>query len=211
MLIPIENVSQYGIITDIDAHDLPNEAWSEGQNVRVIDNRVEKFTGHSQVFGTASIVPYWLLPVQNPANYYWMYAGLDKVYVTQGGTHYNLTRQTAAVDVDYTGTADDLWTGGVVAGIPVLNNGVDDPQMWNPVSTSQRLTSLKYDASNDWAAKNYQTKILRPFKNYLVALDVTKASVEYPHMVKWSHPAVPGAVPETWDEADATKDAGRVS
>jgi hypothetical protein len=42
----------------------------------------------------------------------------------------------------------------------------------------------------------------------LVALNVTKAGVSYPFMVKWSHPAVPGAVPSTWDHTDAAKDAG---
>ncbi len=35
-------------------------------------------------------------------------------------------------------------------------------------------------------------------------------AVENSRLVKWSHPADPGAVPTSWDEADPTKDAGEV-
>jgi hypothetical protein len=42
----------------------------------------------------------------------------------------------------------------------------------------------------------------------LVALNITKSSTAYPHMVKWSHAAVAGTIPTSWDETDTTKDAG---
>jgi hypothetical protein len=32
--------------------------------------------------------------------------------------------------------------------------------------------------------------------------------VKYPHLVKWSHPAVPGSIPTIWNEADPAHDAG---
>jgi hypothetical protein len=43
-----------------------------------------------------------------------------------------------------------------------------------------------------------------------VALDITKTSDRFPNMVKWSHAAVPGALPDSWDETDVTRDAGEV-
>ena len=51
---------------------------------------------------------------------------------------------------------------------------------------------------------------MRAFKNSLIALNVTKAGVNFPFMVKFSHPADPGSVPVSWDITDATRDAGEL-
>jgi len=51
---------------------------------------------------------------------------------------------------------------------------------------------------------------LRPFKSFLVALNITESGTTKPHRVKWSDSADPGTVPSSWDETDATKDTGEV-
>lgn len=200
--IPIRNVGQYGIIVDSPADTLPLNAWSDGRNVRMKDGVVEKFLGHDGFAGTTPIQPYHLIPTKQASAFYWLYMGLTKVYVYDGSSHYNLTRQTASIDVDYTGSADDQWTGGVLGGIPILNNGVDTPQMWNPVDTGQRLQAL-----SNWPS-TYLCSTMRPFRQFLVAGNINKAGTIFPTMVKWSHPAAAGTVPASWDETDTTKDAG---
>jgi len=201
-IVALDNVGFIGIVDDLPSHQAPLGAWTSGQNVRFHQGGVENFRGHSQVFGTPSIAPNWLLPHIVGANFFWLYAGPTKVYVTEGTSHFNITRQTAFVDVDYTGNLDLNWNGGVLTGIPILNNGVDEPQMWNPPETSQKLQAL-----SNWPA-NTVAKVIRPFLNFLVALNVTKSGDTFPYMVKWSHPAVPGTVPPSWDEADPTNLAG---
>jgi hypothetical protein len=203
-LIPIDSVGSLGVIKDKKPHELPLEAWSSAQNVRFTDNYVEKFRGE-ELWQTPSIVPYWAMAVQQPLAYYWLYAGLAKVYVFNGATHTNITRQALGVDVDYTANAEQNWTGGILNGVPVLNNGVDVPQMWQPVDVGTKLAML-----SNWDA-NWVCGAMRPFRNFLVALDVTKSGTRYPQMVKWSHPADPGALPDSWDETDDTKDAGEYS
>ena len=106
-----------------------------------------------------------------------------------------------AAVVDFTGARDDRWTGGVLGGVLVMNNGVDVPQYW---AGSEKLRTL-HGWSSTWTAK-----ILAPFKNYLLAFDVTKNGTRYPHMMKWSAAAVPGAIPHSWDSTDVTLDAGEV-
>ena len=59
----------------------------------------------------------------------------------------------------------------------------------------------------NWPA-NTLCKVIKPFRNFLIALHITKSGVVSPHMVKWSHSADPGTLPSSWDETDATKDAG---
>ena len=197
--IPIHNVGSMGIIKDVPAHLLPPEAWSDGQNVRFKNNNVVKFTGHQDVFGTPTVVPYWAMAAGDAVNAFWLYTSLTKVYGTDGTTHADLTR---AAGGDYSTTGDQLWSGGILGGIPVISNGVDDPQSWDAVGLGQKLVDLP-----NWPASTI-CRVIRPFKNYLIALNVTKSGTSSPHMVKWSHPAAAGAVPSTWDEADATKDAG---
>jgi hypothetical protein len=105
---------------------------------------------------------------------------------------------SAAVS-NFTGTQDDRWTGGVLGGVLTMNNAVDIPVYWDSTNSLRNLTG--------WNS-NWRCQSLVPFKNYLVALNITKSSTAYPHMVKWSHAAVAGTIPTSWDETDTTKDAG---
>jgi len=209
------NVGQIGIVLDTDPFNLNPDAWSEGNNVRFKEGRIEKMLGQTSVFAATTATAQWAMPVLDGANYFWVYPSLTKCHVTDGGSHFNITRQTTltsatVVDVNYTGTATDRWNGGVISGIPVLTNGVDVPQMWNPINTGGSLTALTYNTANTWAGVSYTAKVIRPFKQFLVALDINKSGTRYPHMVKWSDQADSGAVPASWDETDTTILAGEV-
>lgn len=206
MIINVKNCGAMGVIDDLSNHELPIEAWTDARNVRFLDGYAHQAGGHSQAYGTPSVVPYHVLPVIIGGVRYWIYASLAKIYavtITAGAAvHTNLTRQTAGNDVDYAATANS-WTSTVLGGIPILNPGntADPPQQWD-LNTANNFAAL-----SNWPASTY-CKSLRAYKNFLVALNVTKTTTNYPYMVKWSHPADPGAVPSSWDPTDATKDAG---
>lgn len=203
MITPVSSqAGKYGIIKDVPPYALPPEAWSDGQNVRVKEGSIQKFLGHKAVFGTPLVAPHWMMPVQTSTTYFWLYMSLLKGNVTDGTSHTNITRQTASVDVDYTGTADGGWNGEVVGGIPIINNGFDPPQMWKPVQVTQKLQEL-----SNWPA-NTLTKVIRSYKTHVLALNVTKSGTEFQRLVKWSHPAPFNDIPISWDEADDTLDAG---
>ena len=197
--IPVSNVGSLGIVKDVPPHELPPEAWSDGRNVRFTDNKVVKMKGSSRVFDPPTIAPYWLMQARSVSEVAWIYAGLAKVYAFFTAGHTDITRASGG---DYSATAVGLWNGGILGGIPILNNGVDPPQYWASVDTGTDLANL-----TNWPAST-EAAVVRPFKNFLVALDVTKSGTRSPHLVKWSHPADPGSVPSSWDETDATKDAG---
>lgn len=197
--IPISNAGAIGVIQDRKPHELPPNAWSDALNVRMRNGFVEKFNGHSKAFGTPTVAPYNLIPAPTATGYLWLYLGLAKAYAYDGTNHTDVTR---AVGGDYTATADQNWVVTNFQGIPVVTDGNDIPQQWLPASTGQRLAALA-----NWNA-NWTTRAIRSYKQFLVALDVTKTGTRNPYMVKWSHPAVVGAVPSSWDEMDTTKDAG---
>jgi hypothetical protein len=198
--VPVNNVGQFGVILDVKPHELPINAWTAARNIRFDVNYAEKFKGYTNLYGGASTPPYWLLNARDANNNFWLYAGLTKVYATDGTSHTDISRAAGGA---YGATADVNWNGCVFNGVPVLNNGVDVPQYWAlPMSMANKLQALP-----NWNA-NWRANSLRGYKNYLVAVDVTKTGVRYPQMVKWSHPADPGTYPTSWDETDPTKDAG---
>lgn len=197
--VSIHNVGAIGVVKDLPPHTLPPEAWSAASNVRFQDNKAIKFKGFEDVLGAPSAAPYWAMNVVDQTTAFWIYASLTKLYATDGTTHAEITR---TVGGDYSTTADQLWHGGVLGGLPVITNGVDDPQAWASLSLASDMADLA-----NWPA-NYVCQVIRPFKNFLVALDITKSGTRYPHTVLWSHPADPGSLPSSWDTADATKDAG---
>jgi len=202
MIFGINDVGALGIIKDKMPHELPPNAWSGGQNVRFNDGYGQKTDGYAAVFGAPSIAPYSILPVPAQNTYNWIYMGLDKVYVFDGNAHVNITRQITEVDLDYTGAVENAWTGGVLGGVPVINNGIEPPQMWNPPNIGTKLALL-----SNWPG-NTTCEVMRVYKQFLVGLNLIKSGVRYPTTLKWSHPADPGFVPQSWSETDPTKDAG---
>jgi hypothetical protein len=104
------------------------------------------------------------------------------------------------VQSDYTGAADDRWTGGSFNGVLVLNNGVDAPQYWAG-DTTVRLRRFP-----GWPS-GQKCDSLVIFNEYLFALAPTISSVKYPHNFLWSESAEAGAMPDEWTAA-STNDAG---
>lgn len=199
--LPFYMAGQIGIVKDIADHELPPLAWSDGENVIFRDGKITRCSGNEPVLGTPTVVPYWLMFAFTPTDAFWLYTSLTKAYATDGASHADVTR---AVGGDYGTLPGPLWNGGILSGIPVITNGVDVPQSWSPVSLGQKLVNLP-----NWPA-TVRCKVLKPYKNFLVALGVSKSSTFYPHLVKWSHPADPGAVPSSWDETNPALLAGEV-
>ena len=191
----LANLGSLGIQADPPAHELPAPALSDGLNLRLRDGCAERITGESQVFTTPAVTPYWVGLYATPSARYVVHAGTSAVYADDGATRSNITGTA------FTGAVDNRFSGGTLGGVLVLNNGVDKPQYWGGSGTLATIPA--------WGA-TWKCAILRPFKQYLVALDVTKGATRYPHMVKWSSAADPGTLPASWNEADPAVDAGEL-
>jgi hypothetical protein len=194
-IVQIDNVGSVGLISDQPSRELPPEAWSDCLNVRFSNQNAEKFYGHIESFDTPSIVPQYLLSAKFDGTTYWYYANGTAIYRSDGTTESDVTRTAGA----YNGGTYSQWNGGILGGVPIMNNtsGADYPQQWDAGASKMK------DLDN-WPADTY-TKVIRPFKQALVALNITKSGTNYPYTVKVSHPADPGTVPTSWDETDATK------
>jgi hypothetical protein len=187
-----------GLAFDLDGMDVADKIWTNGTNVRFENGYFQPFDGHVRVYDPPTVTPYGVFPLRTTAANLWAYMSLTKAYaVNTSGTHFNITRAAG----DYTATADTKWTGGALTSFLIFNNENDVPQSWNGNTGTQAANLANWTTT-------WRCKAIRPLRNYLVAVNITKSSTNYPMMVKWSHAADPGALPNSWNEADATKDAG---
>ena len=215
----IEVTRPRGINSDLSPYEMPNELWSNGNNIDFKGARVNVALGYKRVLSSSelSIIPKHAVAFRDGSTDYWYYAGDTKIYKTDGTNHNNVTRQPNSVDVDYTpefnitydsgGTTvlskarqHNGWTSDVFNGALLLNNGYDLPQVYDDVAG--KMIDLTAWPSTD------KCGVLRPFKNYLVALDITQSSNRRPTMVRWSDTAPLGDVPQSWSAVDASSQAG---
>ena len=199
--IDISEVAGLGVIRDEQAHRLPPEAWSLGENVRVQDEGIKRLPGWDEVFNDPPVDPHFTMAVSTPAQTFWPYVSLTKAYVWDGTTHTDITR---TVGGDYAASNTEDWNGTLLGGVAIFNNGVDIPQFWATPSIGTDLANLP-----NWPV-DLRAKVIRSISSFLVAINLTDGSDSFPHAVQWSHPADPGSVPISWDITDPTKDAGRV-
>lgn len=197
---PLGDITSLGLITDIDPRSLRMGAWTEVRNVRFYNGRMEKFKGHKQVYGTLLHAPYSLLYVTNQVSQAWIYMGMEEVGAYIDGAHADITPNEFTFS-----TSSIPWNSFLFFNLPILNNGIDLPHMWADVDALQLLEPL-----TNWPA-TLRARVIRPYKNYLLALNVTESGTNYPHSLIWSNPAGPGDVPDSWDYTDPTNDAGRTS
>jgi hypothetical protein len=199
--VRIPNAGSGGVNKDLSQHELPLNVWTDAQNIRFLNGYAYQFYGHGEVYNSPSEAPQHVLPVNVGGGRYWIYTTAGKTFaVTNSGgvaVHTDITHATPRTGVV------NQWTSTLLSGIPILNVG-DTTHV--PMTWDQNLANRFVDLPN-WPANTY-CKSLRSFRNILVALNVTKTTTNYPYMVKWSHPADPGSVPASWDETDATRDAG---
>lgn len=184
-----------GIATDQAPEELQPGVWSAGANVVFREGFAVRAPGAARIFDAPTVTPYFVAPFRVGASLFWLHAGLARVFVDDGTTRSDITRTTP-----YTGTPADRWTGGNLNGIFILNNGVQPPQFWNG------NPATKFADLTNWTA-GYTCRCLRPWKNILVALDITKSGTRYPWRFLSSAIADPGTVPPSWNPADPSREA----
>ncbi len=209
-LVKIPKPGAIGVIKDISGHELPlapppvSIAWTDARNIQFRNGAVLQSLGYGEVYNSPPFAPQHCFPLLIGSARYWIYMTASKSYAVtiSGGvaTHTDITHLTPR-----SGTAN-AWTSTVLGGVPVVCQGDTSavPMTWDSSSLANKFVNL-----TAWPANTF-CKAIRSYKNYLFALNITKSGTNYPFMLKWSHPADPGALPTSWDIADPTKDAGEV-
>ena len=184
-----------GLNFDEAPQELPDGALSGGLNVRFADGWANRFSGHSATLTTPVAAAYHVANYPTATTNFWIHSTLTGAYADDG------TTQTDITGTALSGGAGDRFTSCVLGGVYVQNNQTQVPMFWGGD------VALNLATVTGWTA-TWRCKAIRSFRVYLLALNITKGGTNYPSMVKWSHAAEPGTLPTSWNEVDATLDAG---
>ncbi|MGI0011873.1 MAG: hypothetical protein ACREBU_00305 [Nitrososphaera sp.] len=206
-LVKIQQLGALGLITDRPTEDLPPNSWEVADHVEFQYGVVKSSMGYTSsiAVGSLSTTPHFILSSFDQRKQdYLVYASNTLIYGFFNGLHNNITRTAAGADVLYSASSFNAWQSCQINGNLILNNGTDNPQQWLSTSTTPRMANL-----TGWSA-TWKANTVRTFNNYLIAVNITKGTVPFPQMVKWSTSASLGQVPLSWDELSLTLDAGEI-
>lgn len=193
--IPVRGVGRSGVIPDRSPYDLPLDAWTDCRNVRYSGKTVSRYSVFKDLFPLASFssaedsVPVGALKfVQTD--------GSSRLLVVQRDNSVLSLLGSSVTDVSPAGTFPLSWdrtTSAYLAGCTFFNRASIGPFSRTP-------SELNFTALPNWdpADRCYS---LRSYKDFLIAMNVTKGSINYPAMYKWSDAAQSGAVPSNWNVA----------
>jgi hypothetical protein len=199
MALPkLRDLDKYGVITDVDPFDLPLGAWSMGINVRFEDGRINSAPVWRSVGDPLSNTSPRFVYVANRAdNATSIFVGYKDGTVSQWAP---TTEDAYSVSGYVPAEVEATWSGCTLAEVVFMNREDRVPWMLQPSDTA-------FSNLSDWDS-GWRAKLIRSYASAIVALNMTKAGVRYPTMVKTSDiVADPGLPPSTWDETDPTNNA----
>jgi len=189
---PIRNLGGIGIVKDREAYDLPPNAFSSGLNVSIDDGAICKSLGFNSLTGLSDI-KYgcgWLNSVES-----------SHIYVKYDNSIHRWNGSTlSGFDLGIVNNGTDYYQSESVGTHILLNNGIDVPFVASPNDTS-------FSSLSNWDS-TWRTKVVKVYKNFLVAIGIQKGATEYPMMIKWSGEIEPNSTTANWDETDITSLAG---
>lgn len=201
--IKLRDLGKLGIITDIRPSEIPDGAWSSGNNVSFRDGILQRIAGEIDIFDDPDLIPenVQFYPDPQSGKAYWIYAGPDKTSGDFGignwdGSQHNLL---TASDIGSAYTNGNGWTSGAIAGVPYFNNGSGAPWVW--LRTGADLKTSVEQVST-WVS-GMKAMYVRSFLNFWILMDITEGSnARNPSRLIWSHPAAPYSVPASFDITD---------
>jgi hypothetical protein len=224
---PLRSLGAVGVITDTNPYDLPNNAFSDCNNVIFEEKRVQRAPVFKQLF---SSVRSTLAYDESEGSYdsqvavYESAEGDPTTSVRFVGSYQDPLIGEVVFICDNDGvvrtypngdlffaspgtgliTNEEPWTHAQVAGVSVLARKGMRPYVRN-IKADPNYTLIGGDWPSDTTAA-----ITRGFLDYIIMLNVTHGETEYPTMVKWSNPVEYGAATSTinWDPSNPNFIAG---
>ena len=182
-----------GFITDIPDEEIPDDKYTGGNNIQFDNQRAQRVQGTTQIYDPPLFPPKYAFQSVELGTVFWNYFGEDQLATVNISTHTDLTPPGFIGS-----TVDGEWTGGLLNGLPVANNGANAPVWWNenPLNNFETLP--------DWP-EDLTCVALRPFKNHLFALGTKEPGGVFGSQYRWSDGADDGAIPQSWTPLPTTE------
>jgi len=183
----------FGVTIDTNPHDVDESVYTDALNMRFTNNAAEKMYGETEGTTITEQATHLLFNGDHSAPR-WIYMGDGLVRTTDFATDTDLSNVATVAS----GTN---WDATLFNTLPILNNTVDAPWYWDKSLASDVAALPAFPASTTCEA-------IRPFRSFLIALNITESGTEQVNRLIWSDSSDAGALPASWDIADPTTLAG---
>ena len=183
-----------GINADLPREEVTVDNWTGGSNVIFRDQRASRVQGLTRVYDPPLFAPKFLIQSVELDKIFWIYASEQNIGVVAISTHTDLTPAGGILP----SPVDGEWTGGLLNGVPFLNNGEEVPLYWDedPLNNFVELP--------DWPVD--QTCVaMRAFKHHLFALGTRQPGSVFGSRYQWSDGADEGTIPQSWTPLPTTE------
>ena len=193
---PIRDLGSVGVISDLSSYNIPVNAFSEALNVRFDEGKVRRSPIFRNVKGSLGFSPRFTYGVV-PSTGYDSVLMFSDAYVIKEYNSGSVSDRSGSIS----GSSDPRpYTGTTLSSVTYINR-----QDRVPIFRTSAGTNFA-DLTN-WPT-SYRCASLRSYNDFLLALNTTEGSSNFPTRVRWSNIATADAVPDSWDETDTTKSAG---
>lgn len=195
-ILPIRKLGDTGVIADVSPYNIPINAFNYGFNVRFDEGKVLRAPIFRDIKNTLGFLPRFAYGIV-PSN------GFDTVLIVSDDWIINEYASGTISNVSgaITGTTSPLpYTGTSLADVHYINRPDRVPVYRDNVSSN-------FADLPNWDS-TWRCSSLRSFGDFMLGLNMTEGSTNYPTRVRWSNIVTANSYPDSWDETDTTKSAG---
>ena len=199
-IAPIRQLGTLGVIFDRDPYDLPPNAFSDGNNVRIVDGKIGKVTGWRSAITEASDAALTGQTIRYATGHFvsgnnTLIIVTDTKILQFNGSAYLDVSPVAAL------AAGGDWQSVQVGNSIILNNFLDAPLVLHAGDT-------QFAPFANWPT-DLRARVIKPYQGFLVAIGIQDGGADRPYVVKWSDAFDPsGNIDPSWDETDPTTLSG---
>tara|TARA_R110002020_G_scaffold120196_2_gene274025 strand:+ start:1160 stop:2701 length:1542 start_codon:yes stop_codon:yes gene_type:complete len=176
--------------------EVAENEYTSGQNIQFRNGYGRKSLGWEQIWPDVPADPQYLINAETGITNYWVACCDTGIYYTDTNTWFDITPSNWVAP-----EKSNDWTGGILNGIAVFNNGQSTPWFWDPSNPGNIAAMVP-----GWPT-GYTCKAIRPHKFHLVAMNIDTGANVLEDQILWSSAAAPGSIPDSWTPL-ATNDAG---
>jgi len=193
----LTNMSEIGVITDIEPANLPVNAFTRAKNVRFDEGSVQRAPLFYVVQNSLSVAPAFCFGITTTTGGFSTVVLVSDTYDIDEFANGSVSNKNSFT----VSATTEPFTGTSLANVTYINR-VDRVPVFRLNGSNNNFVDL-----TNWPS-NYRANSLRAFGDFLLALNTTEAGATFPTRVRWSNLALSNAVPDSWDATDLTKSAG---
>jgi len=196
--LPVRNLGAVGLVTDVDAFNLPINGFTKANNIRFDEGKVKRSAIFRTVKDSLGFNPRGAFGVV-PSS------GFDTVLMVSDSWNIKEYANNSISDRSgsITGSSDPRpYTFTSLADVVYINRKDRVPVFRLPSGTN-------FADLTNWDS-TWKCSSLRKYKDQLIALNLTEGSTAYPNRVRYSDIVSANSIPTTWSATDTSASSGFV-